>query len=418
MTPGADLPPLSGVTVIEVGNYLAAPFAATQLADLGARVIKVESPLGGDAVRSVGPFLAGQSSPFIRLNRNKESAALDLKTTAGLAAVKALVAGADVLVENLRPGAMTQLGLGYEELSELNPRLIYASATGWGRSGPLAPQAGLDIMAQARSGLMSINGQPGDEPSKIGVPICDLVCALYLALGVVAALRARDRDGIGQAVEVSLYESGVSFAVWEAGKFFATGEVARPQGSAHQSLAPYQAIATRDGHITVGAVTPKTWSAFCSVLGLADAFADSRFATASSRHQHRAALIPVIETATRQWPKQALIDALVASGVPCAPLATYGEVFTDEHLVNGGFYWDATHPDIGRVRQLGSPVRLSRTPAQRGAAGPALGADTRLVLRSVGMSAAEIEEMIRCGAAAEPEAGPAAEAAARPEQTQ
>ena len=408
MAAEAGLPPLSGVTVIEIGNFLAAPFAAMQLADLGAQVIKVESPQGGDAVRAVGPFLAGISSPFVRINRNKQSVALDLRTAGGLAAARTLIERADVLIENLRPGAMDQLGLSYAELRQGHPRLIYASATGWGRTGPLAPQPGLDIMAQARSGLMSINGQPGAAPSKVGVPVCDLVSALYLALGIVAALRARDRDGAGQAVEVSLYESGVSFAVWEAGKFFATGEVATPQGSAHQSMAPYQAIATRDGHITIGAITPKTWSSFCSVLGLVELAVDARFTTASSRYQQRALLISLIERETTKRGKQELTDALVAAGVPCAPLASYGEVFTDQNLVDGGFYWDAEHPVIGPVRQLGSPVRLPRTPARHGPAGPALGLDTRTVLTAAGLTSTEIDELLRSGAAFQAADQPAA----------
>jgi crotonobetainyl-CoA:carnitine CoA-transferase CaiB-like acyl-CoA transferase len=398
------LPPLSGVTVVEIGNFLAAPFAAMQLADLGAQVIKVESPHGGDVVRGVGPFLAGESSPFMRINRNKQSVALDLRTAGGLAAARTLIERADVLIENLRPGATDQLGLGYDELRQRNPRLIYASATGWGRAGPLARQPGLDIMAQARSGLMSINGPPGAAPSKVGVPVCDLVTALYLALGIVAALRARDRDGAGQAVEVSLYESGVSFAVWEAGKFFATGEVATPQGSAHQSMAPYQAIATRDGYITIGAVTPKTWSSLCSVLGLEDAATDARFTTASSRYEHRAVLISLIERETTKRGKEELIGVLVTAGVPCAPMATYDEVFTDENLVDGGFYWEATHPILGRVRQLGSPVRLSRTPVQHGPAGPALGLHTRSVLTAAGLPSAEIDELLRSGAGFQSEA--------------
>jgi crotonobetainyl-CoA:carnitine CoA-transferase CaiB-like acyl-CoA transferase len=397
----ADLPPLSGVTAIEIGNFLAAPFAAMQLADLGARVIKIESPRGGDAVRAVGPFLAGESSSFIRVNRNKQSVALDLKTPGGLAAACRLIERADVLIENLRPGAMDQLGLSREALAQRNPRLIYASVTGWGRAGPLAQQAGLDIMAQARSGLMSVTGQPEDEPSKVGVPICDLASALYLALGVVAALRARDRDGVGQAVDVSLYESGVSFAVWEAGKFFATGEVPRPQGSAHQNLAPYQAIATRDGYITVGAVTERAWAGFCAVLKLHEAAGDVRFATASSRYEHRALLIPAIERASRQRDKEELAGALVAAGVPCAPLATYDEVFGDENLVSAGFYWDAEHPVLDQVRQVGSPIHLSRTPVHRGPAGPALGRDTRPVLAAAGLESAEIDGLLRSGAAFE-----------------
>jgi len=401
-------PPLFDVRVLEVGNYMAAPFCGMQLADLGAEVIKIEQPDGGDQVRLAGPFVQGHSSPFVRLNRNKRSLVVDLKAPEGKEIFRKLVPTADVLIENLRPGAMDQLGLSHDELRQRNPRLIYASATGWGRTGPLARQPGLDIMAQARSGLMSINGQPGGEPSKVGVPICDLVSALYLALGIVAALRARDRDGVGQAVEVSLYESGVSFAVWEAGKFFATGEVATPQGSAHQSMAPYQAIATRDGHITIGAVTPKTWSSFCAVLGLDDVAADVRFKTASSRYEHRAPLISLIERATTKWAKQELTDALVTAGVPCAPLATYGEVFTDENLVNEGFYWEAEHPALGQVRQLGSPVRLSRTPVRRGPAGPALGFGTRTVLTAAGLPPGEIDELLRSGAAFQSADQPAA----------
>lgn len=184
-----------------------------QLADLGARVVKIENPIGGDPVRGTGPFDEGQSSPFARLNRNKESVALDLKDPRGKAAFLRLAEQADVVVENLRPGAMRKLGLGYDDVRAVNPRIVYASASGWGQDGPLAALPGLDIMAQARGGLMSITGTPDGEPAKIGVPICDLVCAMYVALGVTAALRVRDRDGAGQHVDVSLLESGVSFAV-------------------------------------------------------------------------------------------------------------------------------------------------------------------------------------------------------------
>jgi crotonobetainyl-CoA:carnitine CoA-transferase CaiB-like acyl-CoA transferase len=200
-------PPLGGVTVLEVGAFMAAPFATMQLADLGADVIKVEHAIGGDPVRQTGPFLGTESSPFVRLNRNKRSVGLDLKSPDARRAFLRLAERADVLVENLRPGAMRRLGLGYVELREINPRLIYASASGWGQDGPLAGLPGLDIMAQARSGLMSITGHPGEPPAKVGVPICDLVCALYLALAVTAALRERDRSGAGQYIDVSLFEA-------------------------------------------------------------------------------------------------------------------------------------------------------------------------------------------------------------------
>jgi crotonobetainyl-CoA:carnitine CoA-transferase CaiB-like acyl-CoA transferase len=393
-------PPLDGITVLEVGAFMAAPFATMQLADLGATVLKIEQPGSGDPVRGTGPFVDGHSSPFARLNRNKRSVALDLKSDAGRDALLRLAASADVLVENLRPGAMRKLGLDYESVRSVAPRLVYASASGWGQDGPLAALPGLDIMAQARSGLMSITGTPDGEPTKIGVPICDLVCALYVALAVTAALRERDRTGLGQYIDVSLLEAGVSFAVWEAGKYFATGEVGRPLGSAHQTSAPYQAVRTADGFVTLGAVTPKTWAALCEVLGLAVLRADPRYADASTRHAHREALIAQIEGVTRGWTSADLVRALDDAGVPCAPIADYAEVFTDEHLHQRGYFWDGSHPVMGPVRQLGSPMRFSRTPAVRDAAGPLLGEGTADALRAVGYSESEINELTAQGSAA------------------
>ena len=393
-------PPLAGITVLEVGAFMAAPFATMQLADLGATVLKIEQPGSGDPVRGTGPFVDGHSSPFARLNRNKRSVALDLKSDAGRGALLRLAASADVLVENLRPGAMRKLGLDYDSVRSVAPRLVYASASGWGQDGPLAPLPGLDIMAQARSGLMSITGTPDGEPTKIGVPMCDLVCALYVALAVTAALRERDRTGLGQYVDVSLLESGVSFAVWEAGKYFATGEIGRPLGSAHQTSAPYQAVRTADGHVTLGAVTSKTWAALCDVLGLGALRDDPRYADASSRHAHREALIAEIEDITRDRSSADLVRALDAAGVPCAPIADYAQVFTDEHLHERGYFWDAPHPAMGPVRQLGSPMRFSRTPAVRGAAGPLLGEGTADALRAVGYSDGEIHELAARGCAA------------------
>jgi crotonobetainyl-CoA:carnitine CoA-transferase CaiB-like acyl-CoA transferase len=378
--------PLTGVTVLEVGVFMAAPFAAMQLADLGARVIKIEPPGSGDPTRATGPFLEGESSPFVRLNRNKESVELDLKSDEGKEAFRRLAERADVLVENLRPGAMTRLGLGPDALKEINPRLIYASGSGWGQNGPLSSLPGLDIMAQARSGLMSITGTPESGPVKVGVPICDLVCGLYLALGITAALRDRDTTGEGQRIDVSLFESGVSFAVWEAGKYFGTGEIGRRNGSAHQSQAPYQAFRAQDGWVTVGAITPKTWTGFCTALGREDLLADERYATSSSRLALRDELIPAIEQTTVTRTVEDLVSAWEAEGVPCAPIADYGMVFTDAHLTERGFFWDAPHSTLGDVRQVGSPIRMSAASARRDHAGPTLGQHTRSVLAEIGMA--------------------------------
>src|SRR5438105_7496118 len=280
MSTSKELPnhPLTGIRVVEVGIYMAGPFCAMQLADLGADVIKVENPDGGDIARDSAPFLDGESSPFIRLNRNKRSLAMNLKAPEGKEVFRELVRGADVVVENLRPGTMGDLELDYRRLAALNPRLVYIAASGWGQTGPYSQLAGLDIMAQAMSGLISITGEPNGNPVKVGVPICDLVCALYGTIGALAALRVREQTGRGQFVDVSLFESGVSLAVWEAGRYFATGEIPKPLGSAHQTSAPYQAMRASDGFFTLGATSARNWEACCDVFGLSHLKTDPRFA--------------------------------------------------------------------------------------------------------------------------------------------
>src|SRR5438445_6970509 len=312
---------LAGVRVVEVGNFMAAPFCTLQLADLGAEVVKIENPDGGDQVRATAPFLEGESSSFIRLNRNKRSLALDLKLPRGKEVFRRLIERADIAVEDLRPGTMADLELDYRRLSELNPRLIYVAASGWGQDGPYAQRPGLDIMAQGMSGLMSITGEEdGNAPVKVGVPLTDLTCALYGALAAVAALRARERTGRGQFIDVCLFEAGVSLAVWEAGRYFATGEVPQPLGSAHQTSAPYQALRASDGFFTLGATTTRNWEACCDVFGLAGLKQDPRFAKNHVRHQNRHALIPLIEHVTTRRPTRAWVEALAGARVPCGLL--------------------------------------------------------------------------------------------------
>jgi formyl-CoA transferase len=393
-------PPLAGIRVLEVGNYMAGPFCSMQLADLGADVLKVENPDGGDMVRGTGPFLDGVSSSFARLNRNKRSLALNLKAPAGKEVFRQLVARSDVVVENLRPGTMADLELDYARLAEINPGLVYVAASGWGQSGPYSRLAGLDIMAQAMSGLMSITGEPDGGPVKVGVPICDLVCGLYGALGAVSALRARERDGRGQFIDVSLFEAGVSLAVWEAGRYFATGEIPRRQGSAHQTSAPYQAVRAADGWFTIGATSPRNFEAFCSVLGLEDLLEDPRYADVSGRLAHREDLIERIEQVTVTRPMAQWIDALQEAGVPCGAIQTYDQVFSDPQLQARGFIWKAPHPVLGDVEQLGSPMRFSRTPVRQDEAGPLLGQHSAQVLAEIGMGEAEIQQLVETGVTA------------------
>jgi formyl-CoA transferase len=386
-------PPLFDVRVLEVGNFIAGPFCGMQLADLGAEVIKIEQPDGGDQVRLAGPFVDGQSSPFVRLNRNKRSLALDLKAPQGKEVFRRLVLTADVVVENLRPGTMRELELDYPRLAELNPRLVYVASSGWGQDGPLSPLAGLDIMAQARSGLMSITGMPDSDPVKVGVPVCDLVCALYGALAALSALRVRERTGRGQYVDVSLLEAGVSLAVWEAGKYFATGEIPKPLGSAHQANAPYQAVRSADGWFTIGAASTRNWRSFCEALGLRRLLDDARYADTNSRHRNREALIAEIEEVTVTRPTEHWIGLLEEAGVPCAPIQDYGQVFNDPHLAARDFFWEGPHPTLGSARQIGSPMRLSDTPVVRDRAGPLFGEDSEAVVRSLGYSAEEVASL-------------------------
>jgi len=405
---------LSGVRVVEVGHFMAAPFCAMQLGDLGADVVKVENPDGGDGVRATAPFLQGESSHFIRLNRNKRSLALDLKSPRGKEVFRRLVQGADVLVENLRPGTMADLGLDWPRLSASNPRLIYVAASGWGQDGPYAARPGLDIMAQAMSGLMSITGEESEQaegqerdesgeaggrkaPVKVGVPVTDLVCALYGALGAVAALRAREHTGRGQFIDVSLFESGVSLAIWEAGRYFATGELPRPLGSAHQSSAPYQALRAEDGFFTLGVTSPRTWEACCDALGLAHLKNDARFDKNHLRHQNRRELIPLLEAVTMQRSAQHWVAKLMESGVPCAPIQDYGQVFRDPHLLARDYFPKAPHTRLGPVEQLRSPMRMSETPPRIDRAGPLLGEHSIEVLGELGYAPAEIEALAHAG---------------------
>src|SRR5471030_513675 len=376
---------------------MAVPFCGMQLADLGADVIKVDNPQGGDLMRSAGPFVDGESSNFIRLNRNKRSVALDLKSSDLKVLFRRLAATADIVIENFRPGTMQKLGLDYAALSAESPRIIYLAATGFGSSGAYAETAGLDIIAQGMSGLMSITGEAGGPPVKVGVPIADLTCALYATIAVIAALRARDRDGRGQFIDVSLLESAVSLGVWEAGRYFATGEVPQAQGSAHQSIAPYQAFRSADGYFTFGANSHAHWLKSCAVLGRDDFTKDERYMTNADRMAHRPELVTDIEAVTGTQSSAYWIERFTAAGIPCGPIWAFDRVYADEHLAERGFFTDAPHATAGNVRHVASPMHFSRTPATIERSGPVLGADTAEVLRELGVDDREVTRLANAG---------------------
>lgn len=364
---------------------MAGPFCGMQLADLGADVVKLENPKGGDLSRQLEPVVNGESGNFARLNRGKRSLALDLKREEGKRAFRLLASRADVIVENLRPGTMRDLGLDPAGLLAAHPRLVYCAVTGWGQDGPYADRPALDIIVQGMSGLMSVTGEEGRAPVKVGVSISDLTAGLYATIAILAALGARERDGAGQLVDISMFESSVALAVWEAGQYFTTGEVPRASGSAHKLVAPYQAIRAADGHFIVGATTPPNWTAFCAALGLAALEHDPRFADATRRRANVSALIPLIEEVTATRPMAHWLALLRQAGVPCGEIADYGTAFADPHLEARGFFSELDHPTLGRIRGLGSPLRLGRTPVRLERAGPLLGEHSREVLREAGL---------------------------------
>jgi formyl-CoA transferase len=390
-------PPLAGIRVVEIGNYMAGPYCGMQLADLGADVVKVEHPKAGDLARLLEPLASGESGNFARLNRDKRSLAIDLKRDEGREVFKKLAGRADVIVENLRPRTMEDLGLSPASLLDANPRLVYVAVTGWGLDGPYADRPALDIIVQGQSGLMSITGEEGGAPVKVGVSIADLTAALYATIATLAALRARERDGRGQLVDISMFESAVSLAVWEAGVYFGSGEVPRAAGSAHKLVAPYQAVAAADRHFIVGATTPPNWKAFCAVVGLGPLETDARFADANARRRNREALVVAIEKVTRTKPAEHWLALLRKAGVPCGEIADYSDVFADEHLLARKFFVDLDHPVLGTLRGLGSPMRLSRTPVAHLRAGPLLGEHSADVLRELGWSDADVDHFASAG---------------------
>lgn len=395
--------PLDGVRVLECCQVMAGPTCGMLLADLGADVVKVEKLPGGDDTRSYDqPQVNGESAAFLAMNRNKRSIALDLKRPEGQAVLKTLAGSADVLVENFRKGTMEKFGLGFEALKEVNPKLVYCAITGYGRSGPYADKGGFDLIAQGMSGLMSITGEPGQEPVKCGPPVCDINGGMLGALGIVAAYVHRLRTGVGQMVDTSLLEAGVHTTFWHSAIFLATGVSPEPTGSAHVLSAPYQAFPTHDGWITIGGANPANWERLARMMGLAELLDDPRFRTNADRMQHRAELAEIVSAQTRQRTTQDLVAALDAAGIPAGPVNRIGEMLADPHVLARNMVVETIHPVAGPTRALGVPIKLSQTPGTVRRPAPLLGQHTREVLHEAGYSNAEIDALVESGAALAP----------------
>jgi crotonobetainyl-CoA:carnitine CoA-transferase CaiB-like acyl-CoA transferase len=395
--PPLQPPPLTGLRVLELTNFMAGPFCGMVLADLGADVIKIENPDGGDFSRSTAPFINGESAGFMALNRNKRGLALDLKHPEGRDILLRLVDGADVLLENFRPGTAEDLGIGYDTLSARNPGLIYCSISGYGRTGPYSARPGLDLILQGLSGLMSVTGEPDRPPVKVGVPVTDLTTALFAANAIQAAYIARLRSGRGQLIDLSLFESGAALEVWETSGYFATGDVPRPLGSLHRVSAPYQAVRTADGYLTIGAATPRTWEGLCEGLGLENLKTDPRFVNNAARKENERALADLIEAVTLQNTSEHWRRVLNDAGVPCGMIYDIKQMTEDPHLLDRGFIRDLDHPTAGPLRATGSPMHFSETPVRLERAGPLLGEHDEEILTGLGLSAAEIDRLVGQG---------------------
>ena len=379
--------PLTGVTLVDLTRVLAGPYCTMLLADLGARVIKVEAPVRGDDARHVGPFVNGKSAYFMSLNRGKESIALDLKSDDDRATFDRLLATADVLVENYRAGTMERLGYGWTAVHAAHPRLIYAAASGFGQTGPYRDRPAYDIVVQAMGGIMSLTGHPGSPPTRVGTSIGDITAGLFTAVGVVSALYHRAQTGEAMMVDVSMLDCQVAILENAIARYAATGEVPGPIGSRHPSITPFEAFATADGHIVVAAGNDALFARFCNVIARDDLPADSRFASNSLRTENCIDLKAEIERALIGATSAAWLDALGQAGIPCGPLQNVAQVLADPQVVARNMVVTAHDPAAGTMQMAGNPIKMSAFPDRATRANaPDLDGDRERILSSLNAS--------------------------------
>jgi crotonobetainyl-CoA:carnitine CoA-transferase CaiB-like acyl-CoA transferase len=389
--------PLAGIRVLDLTRALAGPFCTMILGDLGADVIKVE-PTGGDMIRNWGPFDRGTSAYYLSGNRNKRGIAVNFRDPRALDMLRSLAAQCDVVAENFRPGAVESMGLGYEALAEMNPRLIYASVTGFGRTGPAGNRPGFDQIAQGYSGLMSVTGAPESGPVRVGVAIGDQTAGMWCAIGVLAAIAERNASGKGRRVETSLLSSLVGLMSVQAQRYLSLGEVPGLAGNTHPVISPYGVFQTADGPLNIAPATTEMWKRLCDVLGLAGLVDDPRYSTNAARIERRAELKEILEARLGERTRREWTELFLAADIPAGPINTLADVFADEQVIHCRLVEEADHAELGRIRQVGSPISFDgRQGESIRRAPPVLGEHTFEVLRELGYSESDLRALAREG---------------------
>ena len=387
--------PIHGVKVLELAQIMAGPTCGLMLADLGAEVIKIEKIPGGDDTRRfLPPDINGEAAAFMQMNRNKKGMALDLKQKEGVEVFKRLVKQADVVIENFRKGTLEKLGIGYEELKKINPRIILCEISGYGRTGPYADKGGFDLIAQGMTGLMSITGESKDRPPmKVGAPLTDITAGILGATGVLAALVAREKTGVGQRVDTSLYEAGIVHTYWQSAIASASGISPGPLGSAHPLTAPYQAFKTKDKWITVGASNQNNWLNLLDALGRKDLQENEKFSSNANRMANLPELQEILKEELAKKTADEWIKLFDAKGLPCGPINTITEMFKDPHTIDRKMIVDVKNKKAGSFKAIGMPIKFSDTKVEETKESPVFGQHTKEILLQHGFSNEEIDAL-------------------------
>ncbi len=384
---------LEGIRVLDLTQIMAGPFCTMLLADLGAEVIKIENPQGGDDSRRMAPpYYQSEPASFIAMNRNKYGIAVDIRTELGKQILWRLIDRADVLVENFRPGTMARLGFGFEAVHAKSPALVYCSISGFGQTGPYRERGGFDLVAQAMSGVLSVTGSP-EEPAKVGVPISDLNAGLYASHAILAALLSRMRTGEGQYIDTSLFEGALAYTFWELNEYWATGIAPKRLGTAHRLSAPYQVFATSNGWIAIGAANQRNWELLAQALEHPELLDNPHFASNADRMTHITELEEALTAALKTRSTEEWLKVFEEAGVPCGPVLTLDEVYRNPQVKAREMDIEVQHPTAGRIHTIGFPVKYSKTPGQMYRPAPVLGQHTLAILESLGYSTEERQRL-------------------------